>query len=88
MRVYGCSRRGSELQSETLRDVRCDLSDLDVIPKALNELLGDADGLVLTVLNAGLLGEVKDLSDSSMDEIMNFIDHSPSIDHGLIVCLV
>ncbi len=72
-RVYGCSRRGCDLKGE-LRDVRCDLSDLDAIGSALGQLLADAERLELVILNAGILGEIRELSSTSLEEIRRVMD--------------
>lgn len=46
-----------------MRDVRCDLSDLDAIGAALDGLLGNAERLELVILNAGILDEIKRVMD-------------------------
>jgi len=46
-----------------------DLSDLDGIPNALAQLLADIDHLDLVILNAGILGPIRDLVDTPMDEL-------------------
>lgn len=72
--VFGCSRRGCDIQSKRLHDIRCDLSDLEAIPTVLNQLLMSTDGLDLVMLNAGILGEIKELHNTSMDEIRQIMD--------------
>jgi len=73
-RVYGCSRRGCDIRSADLDDVRCDLTDFDALPPALDVLLGTADRLDLVILNAGILGEIKPMSATSMDELQRIME--------------
>lgn len=67
--VYGLSRRGCPHKHERLHDIQADLEDTDGIPTALDSLLGDAGALDLVILNAGVLGGIKDLHDTSQAEI-------------------
>lgn len=71
--VFGCSRRGCDLPGD-LRDVHCDLSDFESIPAALDLLLGDAGNLDLVILNAGILGEIKLMRETSVDELARMMD--------------
>ena len=76
--VYGLSRRGchdldGELHDE-LHDIQCDLSDMDGINVALDSLLGEVTSLDLVILNAGILGEIKDLSETSLEAIREVMD--------------
>lgn len=70
--VFGCSRRQSGLIG--LREQRLDLNDLDAIPAALDDLLGDCDGLDLVVLNAGILGEIRDLHETPVAALQQLMD--------------
>ena len=56
--VYGCSRRPSRLAG--LKTTQLDLTDHDAIGPSLDQLLDDAPRLDLVVLNAGVLGEIRD----------------------------
>lgn len=67
--VYGLSRRGCSGFDGRLHDIRCDLEDREAIPLALSSLLEDVSHLDLVILNAGILGQMKDLSDTTLDEI-------------------
>jgi NAD(P)-dependent dehydrogenase (short-subunit alcohol dehydrogenase family) len=71
-RVYGCSRRGCEL--EGVQDILCDLQDFTAIPKALASLLEGVDRLDLVILNAGILGEIKPMQAQSLDELRQLMD--------------
>jgi len=46
-----------------------DLRQFDALAEAVPRLLGDAERLDLVILNAGILGEIKDIRDTSLDEI-------------------
>ncbi|MCG7874529.1 MAG: SDR family NAD(P)-dependent oxidoreductase [Candidatus Thiodiazotropha lotti] len=72
-RVYGCSRRGCNLQGE-LVDQRCDLTQPETIPDALEQLLNGVTNLDLVILNAGILGEIKNISDTSLDELLQIME--------------
>lgn len=73
-RVYGCSRRGAPDLVGDVHDLRCDLSDFDAIPGRLQTLLGKSGGLDLVILNAGILGEMKDMSETTIDELRRIMD--------------
>ncbi|MBD3670236.1 MAG: SDR family NAD(P)-dependent oxidoreductase [Gammaproteobacteria bacterium] len=70
--VYGCSRRGCDL--EGAHDVPCDLSDFESLPWALNKLLNGVVRLDLVVLNAGSLGEIKPMHETSLLELKSLND--------------
>ncbi len=71
--VYGCSRSGCDLPG-ALMDVHCDLSDGEAIAPALSRLLKGVSQLDLVVLNAGMLGEIKALSRTSVAELEGIFD--------------
>ncbi len=71
--VYGISRRGCDLQGK-IQDIRCDLADFEAVPTALASLLEGVDELELVVLNAGVLGEMRDLSETAMDSIRSVME--------------
>lgn len=72
-RIYGCSRRGCELTGD-LSDIRCDLSDFNSIGPALDELLRDIETLDLVILNAGILGRLENIAETSLDELTQIMD--------------
>jgi NAD(P)-dependent dehydrogenase (short-subunit alcohol dehydrogenase family) len=72
--VYGVSRRGCPLQDDALNDAQCDLADFDAVPPALQSLLGDTSSLDLVVLNAGVLGEIRELHATPMADIRRVMD--------------
>jgi len=67
--VYGMSRRGAGREHPRLRDVRCDLADLESVPAALDVLLGDVGALDLVLLNAGILGKIQAITDVSLEDL-------------------
>lgn len=72
-RVYGCSRRGCQLAGD-IEDIYCDLADFDSIPVSLEQLLGKVERLDLVILNAGMLGPIKNMSQTSVDELQKIMD--------------
>ena len=72
--VYGLSRRGYSGQHNKLHDIKCDLSEIDAIPSALDALLAGVEKLDLVILNAGVLGKIKDMSETSIAEIREVMD--------------
>jgi benzil reductase ((S)-benzoin forming) len=72
--VYGCSRRGINISHKNLFDYQCDLSNLSGIPAHLDQLLGQVRRLDLVILNAGVLGEIKDLHETGLAEIQQTFD--------------
>lgn len=73
-RVYGCSRRGCEGLAGSLIDMRCDLTDFGAIDILLEDLLGGVDKLDLVILNAGMLGEICDISATPLADIQRIMD--------------
>lgn len=70
--LYGCSRRGCDLAG--VHDVRCDLADFAAVPAALDRLLDGVERLDLVILNAGILGEIKAMSDTPLEELRRITD--------------
>jgi NAD(P)-dependent dehydrogenase (short-subunit alcohol dehydrogenase family) len=70
--VFGCSRR--EGGPDGLRHRTIDLADHATIPGALNALLGDTGRLDLVVLNAGVLGRIRDMGQTSLEELQRTMD--------------
>jgi NAD(P)-dependent dehydrogenase (short-subunit alcohol dehydrogenase family) len=72
-KVFGCSRRGCTLAGDIV-DVQCDLTEFDTIGQKLEQLLQGVETLQLVVLNAGILGDVKHISKTSLDELQKIMD--------------
>ncbi len=70
-RVYGLSRREppAALAQDRFHFLSLDLSRFDEVPAGLGELLGEERRIDLAVLNAGVLGEIKDLRDTGLEEL-------------------
>jgi NAD(P)-dependent dehydrogenase (short-subunit alcohol dehydrogenase family) len=75
-RLLALSRRQPEDLSgaEGLRFRALDLRRFDEIPRAVAELLEGVPSLELALLNAGVLGEIKDLRRTSIDELRAVMD--------------
>lgn len=72
-RVFGCSRRGCDLAGDIV-DIQCDLTEFDTIAQKFGQLLHGVDALGLVVLNAGILGEIKHISKTSLDELQQLMN--------------
>jgi len=70
--VYGLSRSNSPIQHPDLHQSIHDLAQLDQIDVSLQQLLPDS--LDLVILNAGILGKINDLADTSLQEARTIMD--------------
>jgi NAD(P)-dependent dehydrogenase (short-subunit alcohol dehydrogenase family) len=70
--VYGCSRRTAGLPG--LHERLLDLGDHDAVPDALAGLLAGVRHLRLVVLNAGVLGAIRDISETPLDELKRVME--------------
>lgn len=70
--VYGCSRRGCDLPG--VHDSCLDLNDHDAVPAALDRLLDGVEALDLVVLNAGVLGSIRDMRDTPLEDVRRVMD--------------
>jgi len=70
--VYGCSRRGCDLPG--IHDRIVDLTDYANLPEALQTLLDGVKKLDLVVLNAGILGDIRDLKDTPLEDVKNVME--------------
>ncbi len=73
-RVYGLSRRGCQGLKGALHDIQCGLDNHAHIKPALEKLLGELRHLDLVVLNAGVLGEIRDIQTTPLDAIQQLMD--------------
>ena len=71
-RVCGCSRRGCDLPD--VRDRICDLTDYDSLPADLSALLSDIATLDLVALNAGILGETRNLTETPLEDLKRVME--------------
>lgn len=68
--VYGLSRRGwPDEHSARLFDKRCDLAEREAIAPALSSLLTGVRQLELVILNAGILGPIQDMAETSLEQL-------------------
>jgi benzil reductase ((S)-benzoin forming) len=74
--VFGVSRREPKdlLETKHFRFRSLDLSHLAEIEAGLRELFHEVNGLELTILNAGVLGPICDLADTTIDEMKRVFD--------------
>lgn len=70
--VYGLSRSQCPIQDNQLHQQQCDLHDFTAITEVLSILLPKR--LDLVILNAGILGKIQDLHDSSLQDIREVMD--------------
>ncbi len=70
--VYSLSRGVCPIEHDRLQHKQQDLSNLQQIDAALASLLPDSVDLV--ILNAGMLGKIQDLADTSMQEVHQLMD--------------
>lgn len=84
--VFGLSRRPCDIDG--VRFVSADLSDHGSIAGKLAELLEGVDALDYVLLNAGVLGAIKDLAETSYDEIRAVMDVNVWANKALIDALL
>ncbi len=74
--VYGISRTSNEMLDKQpgFHFMAQDLSDFDAMAKTVPGFFKKAGNFDLVILNAGLLPEIKDLKDCSLDEIAPVMD--------------
>lgn len=74
--VYGISRKGNARLDNhpSFHFLSLDLADIKAVEEVLPEFLRKAGKLNLAVLNAGILGEIKDMKDTSLQEIRKVMD--------------
>lgn len=72
--VFGMSRRGYGAPQRKLNDIRCDLTDYESVPLALETLLMGISHLDVVILNAGILGKMQDMADTRLEEIRSVME--------------
>ncbi|MEH0156205.1 SDR family NAD(P)-dependent oxidoreductase [Limibacter armeniacum] len=75
-KVLGISRGILEdlNKNENFKHLALDLSDLSSIQPSVKKFLADEGDLEYIVLNAGMLGEIKDLQETSMEDLKTLMD--------------
>ena len=66
--VFGCSRSG-EAFHKSIHHLACDLSKTTEIDQCFDSLLSEVQSLDVVILNAGIVGEIKDMSVTSVEEL-------------------
>ncbi len=72
--VFGFSRRGCSLKHDNLIDKRCNQADFQQLVNTLKSLLINVKQLDLIILNAGILGEIRDLQNTPLKDIQLVMD--------------
>lgn len=74
--VYGVSRRTPEdlVENEAFQFLSADLGDLNSVDEVIERLLDGVPKLDLVVLNAGVLGRLADVRESSLAELQHSMD--------------
>jgi NAD(P)-dependent dehydrogenase (short-subunit alcohol dehydrogenase family) len=70
--VYGCSRRASDLDG--LRSARVDLTRHAAVGPALEGLVAGVPALDLVVLNAGILGAIRDIGETPLEDLQRVME--------------
>lgn len=72
--VYGISRRKPNIQSENFFFQEFDLSDITNIKKELNSFITNLKNIEVVYLNAGMLGDIKQMSNLEYEDIKKVLD--------------
>ena len=72
--VWGISRRGYGEANDKLKDIKLDLGKIETLEANLSDLSWPDKPFDLVVLNAGILGELKDLSETDMSDLKKIMD--------------
>lgn len=74
--VYGVSRRQNEtlVKHSNYHHVSQDLGDLEGMKKPLTDFIAGLDRFDLVVLNAGILPKIRDMKETSIEDIKNVMD--------------
>ncbi len=70
--VYGISRKQPKIRHENLHFKAVDLSKVDTIDEIYEQFL--PQNIELAILNAGILGDIKELTKTTLDEIRIVMD--------------
>ncbi len=74
--VFGISRKSNDVLNKhtNFRFLSQDLSEFREVESKIPQFLENVPSLDLVILNAGILNEIKDLQDTSLDEIRKVMD--------------
>jgi len=70
--VFGCSRSAATFDNN-LHHLACDLSKTVEIDQCFDSLLSEVQSLDVVILNAGIVGEIKDMSMTGVEELENMM---------------
>lgn len=74
--VFGVSRRTPEdlISNDSFHFAATDLAESDISRESLLDLLESATDLDLVILNAGILGQIDDMRDTSLEQLRHLMD--------------
>lgn len=72
--VYGISRNRPEIENKNFYFKEYDLSNINEIKENLSSFIYDIKNLHTVYLNAGMLGEIKEITNLSINEIKEVLD--------------
>ncbi len=72
--VYGISKTNPKIENENFHFKDFDLGDLGTIKPNLLSFIGEISGFDIAYLNAGILGEIKELEKLELEEIKKVLD--------------
>ncbi len=75
--VFGLSRRAPAsalLEYSSFKFTSLDLSDFDAVSVGVPTLIAGTEELDLVILNAGILGEIRDMRDTPLSELRQIMD--------------
>ena len=86
--VYGCSRRKpKDLVDQGLHFAVIDLADSGVGPRSFCELINDVLHFDLVILNAGKLGQIRDMKEASLEDLRETMEINVWSNKWLLDCL-
>lgn len=72
--VFGVSRRTPDFDNSRFHYQSLDVTDAAAVPSVLEKLLSEIPTLNHVILNAGVLGRVADMRDTTLDELKQTMD--------------
>ncbi len=73
-RVYGISRRDPGLEGPGFTFIPCDLSETETIASSLLQSIPPKTPFTYVILNAGVLGRIEPIAQSSLEELKGVMD--------------
>ena len=72
--VFGFSRRGAAFAHQNMRDAQIDMANLETLAASLDALLKGVKQIDLLVLNAGILGKIEAMHETTFKELKPLMD--------------